>query len=268
VILAAHGLTANHLHFQALADQLGNEVTLLAPDLRGRGRSNDIAGPSGMAAHADDMAAVLDHQGLERVTFVGHSMGAFAIVVAAHRHAGRVRDLVLVDGGLPLDIAHLAAVPLEELVRAIVGPALDRLRLSFPSREAYLDYWRPHPALVGDWNRYIEAAYTYDIVGDAPHFRSSVREDAVLEDSASQLRSGDIEASLAQLTTPVVLLRAPRGLFNQVPPLYPDTVLDAGRARLPQLTDQVIPDVNHYTILLTERGATAVAAVIRERLAA
>ncbi len=268
MILAAHGLTANHLHFQALAEQLGEEATLLAPDLRGRGRSRAVAGPTSMAAHADDLAAILDHQGLEQATLVGHSMGAFAIVVTAHRHADRVRDLVLVDGGLPFDIGHLAGVGLPDLVRAIVGPALDRLRMNFPSREAYLDYWRPHPALAADWNRYIEAAYTYDVVGKAPHFHSSVREDAVLEDSASHLRSGDIEASIAQLTKPVVLLRAPRGLFNQVPALYPDASLAVLREALPQLADAVISDVNHYTILLSERGATAVARHIRQRPAA
>ena len=85
-------------------------------------------------------------------------------------------------------------------------------------------------------------------------------EAAVLEDSASQLHDGVMEESLARLDGPVLLLiRAPRGLFDQVPPLYPDASLPGARARLAELDDAVVPDVNHYTVLLGQRGASEVA---------
>jgi lipase len=45
-----------------------------------------------MAAHADDLIAVLDHAGAGDALVVGHSMGGFAAVVAADRHPGRVRS--------------------------------------------------------------------------------------------------------------------------------------------------------------------------------
>ena len=220
-----------------------------------------------MARHADDLVAVLDHAGAADALAVGHSMGGFVAVVAADRHPGRFRDLVLVEGGLPLDLGSLGDLPIEEAVRAVVGPALDRLRMTFPSRQAYLEYWRPHPALAGDWNDYIERSYSYDLAGEVPELASSVREEAVLEDSASELRSGDVERALGHLVQPVVLVRAPLGMFNQEPPLYPDPVVAAARGRIPQLTDVLVPGVNHYTILLTSRGAKAVADVIRDRLA-
>ena len=266
VVIGAHGLTGTHMNFEALADQLGEAVTLLAPDLRGRGRST-VNGPYGMARHADDLMAVLDHAGFADALVVGHSMGGFVAVVAADRHPGRIRDLVLVEGGLPLDLGSLAGRPIEEVVRAVVGPALDRLRMTFPSRQAYLDYWRPHPALAGDWNDYIERSYSYDLIGRAPELSSSVSEEAVLEDSASELRSGDVEQALGHLTQPVVLLRAPLGMFNQEPPLYPDQAVAAAREGIPQLVDVLVPGVNHYTIVLTARGAQVIAEVIRDRLA-
>jgi lipase len=266
-VIAAHGLTATHLSFQALADQLGDDVTLLAPDLRGRGRST-AGQPYGMAAHADDLIAVLDHAGVGQALVAGHSMGGFAAVVAADRHPERVTDLVLIDGGMPLDLSALAGLDLEQVVRAITGPALDRLRMTFASPEAYLDYWRAHPALTADWNDYIERCYRYDLAGEAPELASTVREEAVLEDSASELRSGDVERALRRLTLPVLLIRAPLGMLGTEPPLYPDPVVDAARNRVPQLTDVLVPGVNHYTILLTEHGASAVADVIRGRLAA
>jgi pimeloyl-ACP methyl ester carboxylesterase len=76
VVIAAHGLTGTHMNFEALADQLGDGVTLLAPDLRGRGRSSTVGAPYGMARHADDLMAVLDHADAADALTVGHSMGA------------------------------------------------------------------------------------------------------------------------------------------------------------------------------------------------
>ena len=264
-LVAAHGLTGSHMNFEALADQLGDEYTLLAPDLRGRGGSATLGPPFGMAAHADDVAALLDHAGVERATALGHSMGGFVAVVLADRHADRVSDLVLVDGGIPLDLPLPKDTPIEDVVRAVVGPALDRLRMTFPSVDAYFDYWRPHPALADDWNEYVEHTYAYDLVAAEPRhatgaappdLRPSVNENAVLEDSASELRSGEVERALKSLQQPITLVRAARGIFNQEPPLYA-TPIDGVR-------DVFVPDVNHYTILLTERGAKQVADVVRE----
>lgn len=56
-ILAVHGVTSSHLAWQLLAEELPG-VRIVAPDLRGRGQSNALAGPAGMAAHADDLAEI------------------------------------------------------------------------------------------------------------------------------------------------------------------------------------------------------------------
>lgn len=255
VVVAAHGLTGSHLNFEALAAHLGDDYTVIAPDLRGRGRSNKVAGPFGMAAHADDVRAVMDHAGVQRATVVGHSMGGFVAAVMADRHPERVNDLVFVDGGVPLDLPIPTDLPIEEVVRNVVGPALDRLRMTFESVDAYLDYWRPHPALAGDFNDYVVHCYTYDLEGEPPALRPTSNEAAVLEDAGSELRSGDVERALENLRHPVVLVRAERGIFNQVPPLYPEPQ--------PRYRDAFVPDVNHYTILLSDRGAKAVADIIR-----
>jgi lipase len=266
VVLAAHGITATHRAFGALAEQLGEQVTLLAPDLRGRGRSNRVEGPCSMAAHADDLVAVLDHAGVARATIVGHSMGAFVAVVTAHRHPERVERLVLVDGGLPLDLAALEGRPVEQIVATVIGPALQRLRMTFPSTAAYLDYWRQHPALARDWNHWCEDAYAYDLEGQEPELRSGVREAAVLADADSQLVRDDIARALGALRHPAVLLRAPAGMLGAPPGLYPDAWVAAWQRRVPGLRSVLVPDVNHYTILLTERGAKAVANQLREEL--
>lgn len=263
-VVAVHGLTANHVTFEALARRLDPDAfTIVAPDLRGRGRSARAAGPYGMAAHADDLVALLDANRMETATLVGHSMGGFVSVVAADRHPERIEHLVLVDGGLPLDIEGLRDRPIEEVVRAVVGPALDRLAMTFASPGEHLAYWRAHPALADSWNDCIERTYTYDLVGAAPSLRSSVDAAAVLEDSASELTSGDVERALSRLTHPATLVRAERGIFNQLPPLYPEAAVEHACQRLPQLRVVTVADSNHYTVLLGEAGADALGAVVR-----
>src|SRR3954471_6490712 len=60
-VLAVHGITSSSRSWPFLADALDNPV--LAPDLRGRGRSNRPPGPVGMAQHAADCAAVIEASG-------------------------------------------------------------------------------------------------------------------------------------------------------------------------------------------------------------
>ena len=263
VVVAAHGVSGTHAQFHALADQLGDGFTLVAPDLRGRGGSNGIAGPFGMVSHADDVARVLDHLSIDQATLLGHSMGGFVAVVTADRHRERVGDVVLVDGGLPLDLGPIAELPIEEALRMIIGPSLDRLRMTFASVEDYLGFWRPHPALVEDWSRYVECYLEYDLVGTEPELRSSVREEAVIADSESDLRGAEVHEALGRLEQPMVFVRATRGVFNQEPPLYTEDCVAAWTQKLPQLSSVTVPDVNHFTILLSERGAAAVAGIVK-----
>jgi pimeloyl-ACP methyl ester carboxylesterase len=216
-----------------------------------------------MPEHADDLIAVLDHLRVESATVVGHSMGGFVAVVAADRHPERVDAVLLVDGGLPLDLGPLAQLPIAELVDAIIGPSLQRLRMTFASEEEYLDFWRPHPALRDHWNDHIEAYLRYDLVGTPPELRSGVREEAVLADSESDLRDGVVERAVLALRRPAIFLRAPRGLADAAP-LFAEQTVARWQAAVPALVVRTVPDVNHFTITLTENGATAIAEALEE----
>lgn len=118
-MLALHGATANHLCWAPIARRLSG-IHLLAPDLRGRGRSGQLPGPYGMATHADDAVAALDAAGVDHAVVVGHSMGAFAALVMAHRHPDRVHWLVLVDGGPPIPMP--TDVDPDAAPQAVIGP--------------------------------------------------------------------------------------------------------------------------------------------------
>ncbi|MGK7223569.1 alpha/beta fold hydrolase [Kocuria flava] len=70
---------------------------VLAPDLRGFGGSEGTAGIVYTEEFADDLAALLDHAGVDRAVVVGFSMGGQVAMELLHRHPQRVRALVVND---------------------------------------------------------------------------------------------------------------------------------------------------------------------------
>lgn len=267
MVLAVHGITASHRSWDAVARTLlddagpaGAPQRLLAPDLRGRGRSNALPGPYGMAQHADDMAALLRAAGADAqkpAVVVGHSMGAFVALVLADRHRELVERLVLVDGGLPLALP--AGMNRDEALRALLGPALQRLGMEFASPEAYLDYWRPHPAFAACWNAEIEDYIRYDLDGEAPHLRPATTPAAVAGDNEDLYGGVALLGALERLRVPAVLLRAERGIFDDPAPLYPDEAIARARREYPAIEVRDVPGTNHYTIVMAPPGAAAVA---------
>ncbi|WP_285248089.1 alpha/beta hydrolase [Pseudarthrobacter sp. efr-133-R2A-89] len=264
-ILAVHGVTASHKCWAYLAEALP-DVRIIAPDLRGRGRSNTLPGPYGMASHAEDLAAVLAELADGPVAVVGHSMGGFASVVLAGRFPDRVRSLVLVDGGLPLQVP--AGLSDAEVISAVLGPAAERLNSTFPSREVYRSFWRKHPAFSADWGPFVEDYVDYDLTGEEPGLRPATRYEAMAEDTADLHRGASLLQALDSLAVDAEVLRAPRGLLNEPAGLYAPGYLESWAAKLPILRVREVPDVNHYTIIMGQAGAAAVAERVRVALAA
>lgn len=262
-VLAVHGITASHVAWPLLAQALPG-ARVIAPDLRGRGQSRDLPGPYGMRSHADDVAAVLDHFGVTQAVTVGHSMGAFVAVVLADRHEDKVSSLVLVDGGMPL-LPPEGVAP-QDLSQAILGPAADRLRTTFADHSAYRQMWREHPAFR-EWTELTSAYADYDLVPTSDGaFQPATRVEALDEDIAELVEGDSLLTALANLRHPATWLLAPRGLMDEVPPLYPQWAREHWIAAHPQLAVSEVEDVNHYTIVMLERGMSQVVPHVRAAL--
>jgi lipase len=260
VAVAVHGITASGMSWQAVARHMPPDWTLAAPDLRGRGHSRDLPGPYGLDAHARDVVAVLRHFG-GRPVLAGNSMGAYVALLARDAHPELVRRLVLVDGGLPLPVPDGA--DLDAVLDATLGPAIERLGQTFPSTEAYLDFWRAHPALAEHWTPDVEAYARYDLIGEPGQLRSRVIGDAVRADGRDLLAEKPFTDALQRLNKPTPLLTATAGMFGVPPPLIPPDVVTAWQERVPALRPQVVPEMNHFTILFDRGGAAAVSQAIR-----
>jgi lipase len=264
VVLALHGMTSCHMAYRTVARELcsgAQPITVLAPDLRGRGRSARLPEPYGIAVHVTDLIAVLDHAGADRALVVGHSMGSNTAARFAEGHPERVAGLVLLDSGLPIVSEHDAAdEPEEDEPHGL----LDRLELAFATVDEYVAYWRSHRALNGAWDEDVEAFVRCDYIEDDDGVRCIVDETAVLTDLANLTFDGVTQTSVTRLRTPVRVMRAERGLFDDEP-LIPLPALQTFLRDNPHVSVEMVPDVNHYTILMGGgHGPRRVAATLAE----
>lgn len=253
-VLAIHGVTSSHLAWQFLADVLvPRGYTIYAVDLRGRGDSNQVGGPYGMATHAEDMVAVLDHLGIARADVIGHSMGGFVSVALTELFGHRVDRLMLVDGGLPLTLPP--GMTVEQIMPLVLGPALERLSMKFADLDAYRKFWIDHPALGRGWNDEWDRYIAHDLRGEPGSLSPATSPDAVARDSEDLWGGNLIETGLVNLNRNVTMIRAERGLQNEPLALYPEILLDMLRAKYPRVSIVTIPDTNHYDIVMSAYGA-------------
>lgn len=257
-VVALHGLTGSHVSWLFLADALPAR-RMVAPDLRGRGGSRRLPGPYGLAAHADDVAALIRMTSAGPVPVVGHSMGGFIAMVLAERHPDLVDDLVLVDGGLPFAARERAHT--EQVVAGIRAG----LEVEYTDLAAYQESFRQQPAFARDWTPYVDEYLAYDLVGEPPAMRRSADTDAVLADQQ------DIDAyplapvvdEVLELLGGAAFLHADRGFLDDPPGLYTADTVAAHAARWPALRCRHVSDVNHYTIAMSARGAAAIAEAVQ-----
>jgi lipase len=256
--VALHGLTASYVNFVGIAERLAGRRALLALDLRGRGDSDKPAGPYGIAQHARDVAQAMRAIGLGASVIVGHSMGAFVATALAAQEPGLVAGLVLIDGGYVPAITS-APTPQQGLDAAL-ALRLSQLRQTYPSREAYREFWRGQPHFPPqDWGPWIEAFLDYEVGGEPPQLRPKALEDAVRVDLMEGFQRDQIVARLQAICVPVLMLRAPAGFVPNQPPLFPDAMIEQMRAYVPAMEEQTISGTTHYTIVMGNLGATRIA---------
>ena len=123
-MLALHGWLDNAGSFDRLAPLLADTHYVVALDLKGHGRSSHPAsGWYHYVDYFDDLRAVLDHFGWERVTLLGHSLGGTLASLFAALYSERVETLLLIEALGPLTITP--------------EQSLDQLRRGLDERAAF-----------------------------------------------------------------------------------------------------------------------------------
>ena len=98
-VLFVHGNVSSSLFWQPMMLALPDEYRPLAIDLRGFGDTDDepIDATRGLRDFSDDLAAVVEALGLDRVHLVGWSMGGGVVLQYLTDRPGPVASLTLVD---------------------------------------------------------------------------------------------------------------------------------------------------------------------------
>ena len=134
-IVLVHGFPLDHSMWNAQIAALGERWHVIAPDLRGFGTSQVIAGTATMDAMADDLAALLDALAIdEPVVVVGLSMGGYVAFQFWRKYVERLRGLVLCDTRAAADTPEAAQARhalverlLDEGMQVVVGAMLPKL---------------------------------------------------------------------------------------------------------------------------------------------
>src|SRR5207245_3991421 len=82
----------------------GHQV--IAPDVQGHGRTADIDRPIDVRLMADDIAALVDHLGLDRPDVVGYSLGGGVALQTAVKYPEKVRRLVAASANIRPDAIY------------------------------------------------------------------------------------------------------------------------------------------------------------------
>lgn len=102
-LLALHGVRNHGGRYRRLADDALGDARVVAPDLRGHGRSG-WEPPWNVETHVADVLETLDALGItDPVEVIGHSFGGLIACALARQAPTRVRALILLDPAAGLD---------------------------------------------------------------------------------------------------------------------------------------------------------------------
>jgi pimeloyl-ACP methyl ester carboxylesterase len=90
-LLLIHGFPLSSGIWRKQVEGLKADFRVIAPDLRGFGHSDAPSSGYSMDAYADDIAALMDHIGLESAVVCGMSMGGYVLLNLLDRYPERVR---------------------------------------------------------------------------------------------------------------------------------------------------------------------------------
>lgn len=236
-LLLAHGFPLDHSMWQSQIDELSNEFRVIAPDLRGFGRSQVSTGTVTMEQYADDLASLLNVLRIqEPITFCGLSMGGYIAWQFWRRHAARLKALILCDTRAAADTEEVARGRLLS-AQQVVSSGLNTLVESMVPRLFADQTLREKTELVQKTRQVILSSSPEGIA-------------AALRGMAAR---PDVTADLPRITVPTLVLCGEHDVISRVAEMRDIA------AAIPHARFVVIPNAGHLAPL--EQPAAVNAAI-------
>jgi pimeloyl-ACP methyl ester carboxylesterase len=132
-MILLHGGLGSGEMFGPVLPALAGHHQVIAVDLQGHGRTADIDRPLDIPLMADDIAALIDHLGLDRPDVVGFSLGGGVALHTAARHPAKVGRLVVASVNIRPD----AIYPELRALQGQVNAAAAEFMKDTPMHELY-----------------------------------------------------------------------------------------------------------------------------------
>lgn len=205
-IAFVHGWCSHSPHWEQVAEAMAAHHRVIRWDRRGMGRSTTDRPATSPDRHADDLAAILDAEGIETAVVVGHAGGGPTTLSFATRHTHRTEAVGLVDIALNDPSNAQAAQAYEKRIASIVD-ALSGDGREVAMQRLYGSFFAPHaPA---------------DVVADAVRNAVDTDPEVAVAELAHVL--GDTAGAARSTSCPVLWISAnprdtagPEELFDDV----------------------------------------------------
>lgn len=96
-VVLLHAFPFSSAMWLAQREGLASACKVITPDLRGFGGSRLGGDEPSVDAMADDVAALLDEEGIDRAVIGGQSMGGYVTMALCRRHPDRLLGVILAD---------------------------------------------------------------------------------------------------------------------------------------------------------------------------
>lgn len=238
VLVCAHGLTRCARDFDALAAAMADRYRVICPDTAGRGHSGWLADPMlyGIPQYVADMVTLIARLDVERVDWVGTSMGGLIGMALAAQPGSPIRRLVINDAGPVVTKVSL------ERIATYVGAAP-----VFPNFAAAMQYVRAVSASFGPHTDDEWKFLTEVVVRKQPDGRYKMHYDpGVAEPFKHHMPEGDLELwpLYDAIRCPTLVLR------GELSDLLRRDTCDAMAQRGPKAKVVEIPGVGHAPTLM------------------
>ena len=238
VLVCVHGLTRCARDFDALAAAMADRYRVICPDVAGRGYSDWFADPMlyGIPQYVADMVTLIARLDVEKVDWVGTSMGGLIGMTLAAQANTPIRKFVLNDAGPVVTKVSL------ERIATYVGMAP-----TFPDFDTAVKYIRAVSVSFGPHSDAQWRFLTEVVVRKQADGSFKMHYDPKLAEPFKQaMPEGDLELwhFYDAIRTPMLVLR---GELSDL--LRPETC-EAMTARGPKARIVEIPGVGHAPTLL------------------